>query len=263
MLTGLTGLGIAEVGRVAASQERRLDGRIALITGAGRGIGRAVALAYAQEGAALALCARTGSELGETVEEARALGVEAIGVEADISRAKDVNAWVSEAVSSFGRIDILVNNASAFGPRVEIWDYPEEDFRQVLDVNVTGVFLVTRTVLLADMLQRGGHIINVSSGAGRRGGTRWGAYTASKFAIEGLTQMWANELTEHGVLVNTIAPRGTRTRARAEAFPEEDPATLRPPEYLAPAFVQLALTEKTGCAFSLDNEGHLVAPGTE
>lgn len=121
---------------MAASQERRLDGRTALITGAGRGIGRAVALAYAKEGAALALCARTGSELGETVGEARALGIEAIGVEADISQAKDVNAWVSEAVSSFGRIDILVNNASAFGPRVEIWDYPEEDFfrKHVLEI---------------------------------------------------------------------------------------------------------------------------------
>ena len=244
---------------LAKSRNGRLEGRTALITGAGRGIGRAVALAYAQEGASLALCARTGTELAGTVEAAKALSADAVGRTADISRAEDVEAWVSEAASRFGRIDILVNNASAFGPRVELCDYPEEAFRQVLDVNVTGVFLVTRAVLRAGMLEHGGRIVNVSSGAGRRGRPRWGAYTASKFAIEGLTQMWAAELEDRGVLVNTLNPGSTRTQARAEAFPEEDPATLKPPEALGQAFVELALTEKTGCAFDLDKEGRLVA----
>ena len=244
---------------VAKSQTGRLEGRIALITGAGRGIGRAVALAYAQGGASLALCARTPTELADTVEAAKALGADAVGHPADISRAEDVEAWVSGAASRFGRIDILVNNASAFGPRVELWDYPEEAFRRVLDVNVTGVYLVTRAVLLAGMLEQGGHIINLSSGAGRRGRPRWGAYTASKFAIEGLTQMWAAELEDRGVRVNTLNPGGTRTQARAEAFPEEDPATLKSPEALGLAFVELALTEMTGRAFDLDPEGHPVA----
>ena len=189
-----------------------LNGKAALVTGAGRGIGRAVALEFAREGASLSLCARTSVELGDTVVVAKGLGSDAIGRTADISQAEDVEAWVSEAASHFGHIDILVNNASAFGPRVEIWDYPEAEFRQVLDVNVNGVFLVTRAVLLASMLEHGGCIINVSSGAGRRGGARWGAYTASKFAVEGLSQMWANELKDRGVLVNSIAPRGSRTR---------------------------------------------------
>ena len=178
---------------------------------------------------------------------------------ADISLSKDVEAWVSEAASRFGRIDILVNNASAFGPRVELWEYPEDAFRQVLDVNVTGVFLVTRAVLRAGMLEHGGHIVNVSSGAGRRGRPRWGAYTASKFAIEGLTQMWAAELEDYGVLVNTVSPDSTRTQARAEAFPDEDPGTLKPPEAVGQAFIELALTKETGCAFDLDGEGRLVA----
>ena len=127
MLTGLTGLGIAEVGRVAASQERRLDGRIALITGAGRGIGRAVALAYAQEGAALALCARTGSELGESVEEARALGVKAIGVEADFAvyvsaidgvYRRPFDKYVFNQCPTSYRIDIEATHSVAFS-RVE------------------------------------------------------------------------------------------------------------------------------------------------
>ena len=201
----------------------------------------------------------TAIELADTLGEAKVLGVDAIGRTADISRAEDVESWVSEAVSHFGQIDILLNNASAFGPRVEIWDYPEEDFRQVLDVNITGVFLVTKAVLHAGMLDHGGHIINVSSGAGRRGGPRWGAYGASKFAMEGLTQMWSAELEGRGVLVNSIAPGGTRTRARAEAFPEEDPATLKPPEAVGAAFVELALTHETGHAFSLDRTGGLEA----
>ena len=244
----------------AKSKQARLAGRTALITGAGRGIGRAVALAYAGEGASLGLCASTEVELTETVDAAMALGANALGRIADISESKDVKEWVSEASSRFGQIDILVNNASAFGPRVPIWEYPEEDFRRVLDISVTGVFLVTQAVLQAGMLQRGGCIINVSSGAGRRGRPRWGAYTASKFAVEGLTQMWAAELEAHSVLVNSVSPSGTRTRARAEAFPEEDPATLKLPEALGPAFIDLAMTERTGCAFVLDQECRLVLP---
>ena len=133
----------------AKSKRARLAGRTALITGAGRGIGRAVALAYAGEGASLGLCARTDVELTETVDAAMALGANALGRVADISESKDVKEWVSEASSRFGQIDILVNNASAFGPRVPIWEYPEEDFRRVLDISVTGVFLVTQAVLQA------------------------------------------------------------------------------------------------------------------
>ncbi|MDB4895640.1 MAG: 3-oxoacyl-ACP reductase, partial [Firmicutes bacterium] len=186
----------------------RLTGKVALITGASRGLGRAIALAYAQEGASLAVCARDGAALAGVAAELRAAGARVVSIRADVADLHDVERLVSLTLQEYGRIDVLVNNASIFGPSPTplLLDYPAEDFAEVLKVNTVGPFLVTRQVLGA-MLQRGaGSVINVTSEAGAVGYAGWGAYGVSKFAVEGLTETWAAEVAAAGVRVNMVDP---------------------------------------------------------
>jgi NAD(P)-dependent dehydrogenase (short-subunit alcohol dehydrogenase family) len=143
----------------------------------------------------------------------------------------------------FGRLDVLVHNAAILGPRLPIAEYPLDAWREVLEVNVTGVFLVTRSALLLLRRAGGGSIIHLSSGVGRRGRARWGAYAVSKGAIEILTQILAEELAPEGIRVNAVNPGPTRTRMRAQAYPEEDPLSLPTPEEITSIFVYLASDE--------------------
>lgn len=236
----------------------RLEGKVALITGASRGIGLAIARAYLQEGAAVALCARDAAALVAAAEGLRALGDEArvLAQPCDVTRPEDVAALVAAVEAAFGRLDVLVNNAAVLGPRVPIADYPLEAWREVLEVNVTGVFLVTRAALPLMRRTGGGSIINLSSGVGRRGRARWGAYAVSKGAVEILTQILAEELAPEGIRVNAVNPGPTRTRMRAQAYPEEDPLSLPAPEEIVPIFVYLASEESRAITGqSLDARG--------
>jgi NAD(P)-dependent dehydrogenase (short-subunit alcohol dehydrogenase family) len=223
----------------------RLHGKVALITGASRGIGRAIARAYAQEGANLALCARDVEALADAAREIQALreGARVLARPCDVTRPDQVAELMAAIAETFGRLDILVNNAAILGPRLPIAEYPLEAWREVLEVNVTGVFLVTRSALPLLRRAGGGSIINLSSGVGRRGRARWGAYAVSKGAIEILTQILAEELAPEGIRVNAVNPGPTRTRMRAQAYPEEDPLSLPTPEEIAPIFVYLASDE--------------------
>jgi NAD(P)-dependent dehydrogenase (short-subunit alcohol dehydrogenase family) len=219
----------------------RLTGKVALITGASRGLGRAIALAYAQEGASLAVCARDGAALAAVAAELRAAGARVVPIRADVSELHDVERLVSLTLQEYGRIDVLVNNASIFGPSPAplLLDYPAEDFAEVLKVNTVGPFLVTRQVLGA-MLQRGaGSVINVTSEAGAVGYAGWGAYGVSKFAVEGLTETWAAEVAEAGVRVNMVDPGEMDTVMHALAVPDCDYALARP-EDVTEVFVYLA-----------------------
>ncbi len=218
-----------------------LVGQVALITGASRGLGRAVAHAYAREGANLAIGARDGAALEAVAEELRAMGARVLAVRGDVSELRDVERLVSLTLQEFGRIDILVNNASILGPSPMpmLLDYPAEDFERVLKVNAVGPFLVTRQVLAA-MLQRGeGSVINVTSEAGSVGFAGWGAYGVSKFALEGLTETWAAELAETGVRVNMVDPGEMDTAMHALAVPDCDYELARP-EDVTEVFVYLA-----------------------
>lgn len=220
---------------------RVLQGKVALVTGASRGLGRAIALAYAGEGASLALCARGEEALQAVAEEARALGAQVLAIRGDTSDRHDVERIVSLTLQEYGQIDVLVNNASIFGvsPPPYLLDYPVKDFEQVLKVNAVGPFLVTRQVLGA-MLQRGeGAVINVSSSAGVEGYAGWGAYSVSKFALEGLSRVWAEEVSGTGVRVNLVDPGEMDTEMHALAVPDCDYELGRPEESAA-VFVYLA-----------------------
>lgn len=221
----------------------RLEGKVALVTGASRGIGRAVAAAYAAEGAHVVVAARDRGPLEAAAAEIRKSGNRVLAVFVDVGDRAKTKVLGDVIKQEFGRLDILVNNASMLGPRVPILEYPEEDWERVIAVNLHGPFLVIKACLPLMIPTGGGSIINVSSGVGRIGKPRWGAYAASKFALEGLTQVLAAELLPFHIRVNAVNPGGTRTGMRAAAYPEEDPLTLPTPEQVTPVFIYLASDE--------------------
>jgi NAD(P)-dependent dehydrogenase (short-subunit alcohol dehydrogenase family) len=215
-----------------------LEGKVALVTGASQGLGRALALACAKEGANLVISSRSADALEPVAEEARALGVEVLAVPADVSRSEDVQELVDATAERFGKIDVLVNNAGLLGPRVRIEDYPEDDWRSVLDANLTGPFLVSRAAI--PHMPEGASVVNVTSGVSIEGRAEWGAYSVSKFGLEGLTQILAAELKDRGIRANSVDPGGMRTDMRAAAYPDEDPKTRITPEENTAVFIYLA-----------------------
>lgn len=225
---------------MASTDQKRLTGKKALVTGGSRGIGKAVASAYVREGACVFICARNAADVERAVRDIRSGGGDAAGSAGDLGNLFDVQRIVRDAVERYGVVDILVNNAGLVGPRAPIATYPVSAWEEVVRVNLNGSFFMTQEVLKV-MISRGeGSIINVSSGVGRVGRARWGAYAATKFALEGLTQVLAEELKDTGIRVNSLNPGPTRTRMRAQAYPDEDPMTLPAPEEIAPAFIYLA-----------------------
>ena len=224
----------------------KLTGKVSLITGGSRGIGKAIASAYARQGARVFICARGEDDLARAVTEIRNDGGDIDGLAGDVGNVDDARRIVDAVVKRHGAIHVLVNNASLLGPRVPIADYPIADWEDVLRVNLTGVFLVTQQVLPVMAAQRQGSIINVSSGVGRTGKVRWGAYACSKAGLEGFTQVLADELKNCGIRVNSVNPAGTRTGMRAQAYPEEDPMTLPAPEEIMPIFLYLASDDSVG-----------------
>ena len=190
----------------------KLKDKVAVITGGGRGIGKAIAMHYAREGAKLALCARTATELDQTVEELRALNAEAESWICDVSLEAPVKEFIANSRKKFGRIDILVNNAGVMTrptPMSEIdvrkWDY-------TIAVNLRGPFLVTQAVLPLMIEQRSGSIINVSSMIGRGAYANFVAYATSKWGLEGFTQTLAAEIHSHNIRVNSVEPGYVATK---------------------------------------------------
>lgn len=220
---------------------KRLAGKVALITGASRGLGLALARRFAAEGAALIICARGQQALQAAAAELRASGARVLALQGDAADPRDVERLVALTLKEHGRIDVLINNAGILGPSPMplLVDYPPEAFLEVLRINTFGPFLLTQKVLSA-MLQHGrGSIINVTSEAGAVGYAGWGAYGASKFALEGLSQTWAAELEGTGVRLNWIDPGSIDTEMQALANPEPEEA-LPQPETVTELFVQLA-----------------------
>lgn len=227
-----------------------LDGKAALVTGGGSGIGAAVARAFAREGADVMICGRRMHALERTRERIIFAGGRAVAVPADLTRGEDVARLIQEVRGRFGRLDALVNNAGVLGVHAPIAEYPDDVWEAVLAVNLSAVFHLIKAAV--PLMPRGGSIINVSSGVGRAGRAGWGAYAVSKFGVEGLSQVVADEMREHGIRVNTVNPGGTQTAMRAAAYPDENPATLPAPDDVTPIFLYLASEQSldvTGRAF--------------
>ena len=183
-----------------------LQNKVALITGSGRGIGRAMAKLFAQEGARAFLTARTEKELATTVEEIASAGGEAAYVTADLTREADCHRVVAAAREKFGRIDILVNNAGHYGPVVPVEDYPLEEFDKVIAVHLRAAFVLSKLVLPEMYERKSGVILNISS-LSAKSAFGWGsAYAAAKAGMLGLTRVLAAEASRQGVRVNAICP---------------------------------------------------------
>jgi 3-oxoacyl-[acyl-carrier protein] reductase len=182
-----------------------LKDKVALITGAGKGIGKAVAIALAQEGVHVGLVARTEKEVKAVAEEALALGVKAAFATADVSNRAEVEAAVAKLQDELGPVDILINNAgtATFG---KFLDLEPEVWEQQVKVNVFGVYYTTRAVLPQMIERQTGDIINISSTAGKSGSPVTSAYSASKFAVFGLSESLMQEVRRHNIRVTALAP---------------------------------------------------------
>ena len=189
-----------------------LDGRVALITGAGRGIGRAIALAYAREGARLALAARTLGELEETARQAEALGAPTCIIATDVTDQAQVDRMAARTLDRFSSIDVLVNNAGVAGPVGALQDNDASSWIQTVQVNLIGTYLCCRAVLPAMLRQDRGEIINVCGAGGRVASPYLSAYCSSKAAVARLTEGLALELAGTHVRVNALGPGSIHTR---------------------------------------------------
>ena len=227
-----------------------LDGKVCLVSGASRGLGRAIALEFGRQGASLVITSRLGSvkDLAETERQLKMMGAPVLSVAADISQRADVERLAGEALMRFGRVDVLVNNASALGPTPMPYlvDYPIEDFNIVIQTNLAAPFMLTRT-LAGAMLERGsGSIINVTSDAGVVGYPTWGAYGVSKAALDQLTRTWAAELEGSGVRINSVDPGDMDTDMKRASEPDGDAAQWAKPETRTAVFVYLASDASIG-----------------
>ncbi len=224
----------------------KLTGKRIVITGASRGLGKALAQRFAREGAALAICARGVDELKVVADELKEIGTQVIWKSCDTGNATDVGKFVSEVFHEFDSIDVLVNNASAVVPRKNISDYKAKEWENIVRVNINGLFYMTHAVLPRMMQKKSGMIINVSSSVGRAPRAQWGAYSVSKYALEGFTLLLADELRQYGISVNSINPGPMATQMRRVVHPEEDQKLLNTPEMLTDLFVYLASNDGSG-----------------
>ncbi|MBE1555979.1 3-ketoacyl-ACP reductase [Sporosarcina limicola] len=214
-----------------------ITGKTAIITGAARGIGRATAIAFAKEGIHLGLIGRTSANLEKVTKELEEYGVNVSMAVADVSDNESVIAAVTHIKSELGPIDILINNAGIgkFGKFLEL---TPEEFKNIIDVNLMGVYYVTRAVLPEMIERRAGDIINISSTAGQKGAPVTSAYSASKFGVLGLTESLMLEVRKHNIRVSALTPSTVATDlAFDENLTDGNPDKVMQPEDLAEVMV--------------------------
>ena len=224
----------------------KLKDKVAIITGGGRGMGRAIACAYAQEGARLIVTA--AREVNEIQEVASLTGATAL--QADVTKIEDVDHVVQTALSTYGKIDILVNNAARGMKYVNgefmttpspFWQTDPEAWRMIIDTNVNGVFLMTRTVVPIMLRQRYGRIINITINQETMRRKGFSPYGPSKAALESMSTIWSQELEATGITLNMLLPGGaTHTGMIPSKFPKDRLKELLEPEVIVPAAIYLA-----------------------
>jgi NAD(P)-dependent dehydrogenase (short-subunit alcohol dehydrogenase family) len=233
----------------------RLAGRLALVTGASRGVGAAAAKAYAAEGAHVVLVARTVGGLEEVDDAIQAAGGQATLVPLDLREFTGIDRLAASVYERWGRLDVLLGNAAALGQLSPVGHIQPDVWDRAFALNVTANWRLLRA--FDPLLRRSdaGRVIFMTSGATRRLRAFWGLYSASKAALEALAVTYAREMERTSVRVNLVNPGATRTKMRAQAFPGEDPGSLPPPEHICDTLVRLAEPGFTGTGLWIGPDG--------
>lgn len=220
----------------------KLKNQVAIVTGGGRGIGRAICKSLALDGCNIVTFSRTKNEIKSIEKEIRDLGVEAYGFKADVRSKKDVGKVVKSCIDQFGKIDILINNAGicVFKSILEISD---EKWNEIVDTNLKGVIICTRAVLPCMIKHGYGRIINISSLAGQRGVWHLAVYCATKFGVRGFTQSLAKEIEDLNIKTYAVCPGACATSMYFSMIPDADPKTLLKPEDVAKVVHSLCLPD--------------------
>lgn len=231
--------------------EALLKDRIILVTGAGSGIGRTAAKTYAAYGATIILLGRTISKLESVYDEIEAAGhpkPAIVPLNLEGAAVKDYEEMAMTIEDNFGQLDGLLHNAAILGQRTPVEQYDPETWNKVMHVNATAPFLLSRALIPLLRKSSDASVIFTSSSVGRTAKAYWGAYAVSKFALEGLSQLMADELDDerHNIRVNSLNPGATRTNMRAHAYPAENPATNPSPEELMPSYLYLMGPDSAG-----------------
>jgi NAD(P)-dependent dehydrogenase (short-subunit alcohol dehydrogenase family) len=225
---------------VSVGQSQPLTGQVAVITGAGRGIGAAIARSLARLGATVLLCGRTRLPLESTAKSLSEQGATAEAISCDVTSLESVDSAAQRIESSFGRVDILVNNAGIGGFGGPLHELPPNDWDQILNTNLRGVYYAIRAFAPLMIGARSGHIVNISSISGKNALPNGAAYAASKWGLNGLTYSVAEELRAHNIRVSVICPGSTNTELSPHAG--KDPTKMLQPEDVAHA-VEMLVTQ--------------------
>ena len=229
----------------------KLDGKVAIVTGSARGLGWEIIQAFAQEGAKVAICDLTQSDIDEAVARLEAAPGNVLGVKADVTSEHEVADLFHRALEKFSRLDVVVNNAGFAWPRggpinLEVGETPLDVWLKILDTNLTGTFLCSREALKIMRPQGDGVIINISSPQGKKGKLLRGPYTAAKFGVEGLTQVLALENESYNIRVNCLDPGGIVATEAIRKMPGNRGVRMLSPEIVRPCAVYLASDESIG-----------------
>ncbi|RTZ76666.1 MAG: YciK family oxidoreductase [Gammaproteobacteria bacterium] len=229
--------------------EDLLAERVILVTGAGDGIGRAASIAFARHGATVVLLSKTLPHLESVYDEIEALGCPTPAIypmHLEGATPHEFDELTLKLEETFGRLDGILHNAASIPYLSRIKDYDPEDWMKVMQVNLNAPFMLTQVLLPLLLKAEDASLVFTSDAVGRKGKAYWGAYAVSKFGLEGLMQVLADELDSSNIRVNSIDPGPTRTRMRKIIFPGEDPETIKPPEALMPLYLWLMGPDSKG-----------------